>query len=110
MRLLQGQGVIQQLTLGKVFQLEVALVVLGDGLGVVEEDERGQRHDAELRVHRVEVAGVDGVHLHVGEEARQAVEVRRRPRRERAPRRVEEGQRALRSRRPVRHVRIQLQI
>ena len=97
------------LTLGKVLQLEIALVVLGDGLGVVKEDERGQRHDAELRVHRVEVAGVDGEHLHVGEEAREAVEVRGGTRRERAPRRVEEGERALRRRRSVRHVRIQLQ-
>ena len=98
------------LTLGKVLQLELALVVLGDGLGVVKEDERGQRHYAELRVHCVEVARVDCIHLHVGEEARKAVEVRRRPRGERAPRRVEEGQRALRRRRPVRHVRIQLRI
>ena len=97
------------LTLGKVLQLELALVVLGDGLGVVKEDERGQRHDAELRVYRVEVAGVDGEHLHVGEEAREAVEVRSGPRGKRAPRRVEEGERALRRRRPVGDVGIQLQ-
>ena len=100
---------LESLTFGKVLQLELGLVVLGDGFGVVKEDERGQRHDAELRVHRVEVAGVDGVHLHVREVAREAVEVRRGPRRERAPRRVEEGERALRRRRPVGDVGIQLQ-
>ena len=97
------------LTLGKVLQLELALVVLGDGLGVVKEDERGQRHYAELRVHCVEVARVDCIHLHVGEETREAVEVRSGPRGKRAPRRVEEGERALRRRRPVGDVGIQLQ-
>ena len=74
----------------------------------MKEDERGQRHYAELRVHGVEVARVDGVHLHVGEVAREAVEVRSGPGGEGAPRGVEEGERALRRRSSVRHVRIQL--